>query len=247
VPLASEVEDAPVFGAADAEIGAVTRLLYHPAEPRVVGMMARPPAVAYVIDRTATYLPLAGVDLARPNRVGTRLKKLPSLRAGADSLGFDPDVTVIWTGMDVRGPADAVIGRIGDVYFDADSGEVRGMSVGSGAVAGAAHGVYIVPRRLIEGYRDGAVRISAEAADLTTSGGLAKTAAEALIAASEAAKSAGAAIGDGMVSASGATGKAIRKVAASGAVEKAAKSVAKHARSTWRDGVKAFRDGMNGE
>ena len=63
------------------------------------------------------------------------------------------------------------------------------------------------------------------------------------MAASEAAKAAGGAIEDTVIAASHATGRAIKAVSDSKVTEKAARRV----RSTWRDSVKAFREGMNDE
>ena len=247
MPLATDVEGWPLHGAKGVELGVVSRVLFHPSEARAVGVMVRPPSRLYVIERAETYLPLDAVAFAEGGGARSTLAKLPSVHAGADGLGFDPDLTVIWMGMNVRGPSETLIGHVNDVDFDASTGAVRRMAIAAGAVADAAHGRYVVPGTLVEGYREGAVRIGAEAAELVTSGGLAKTAAEAVVAAGEVARSAGAAIESGVVDASGATGRAIRKAADSQVVEKAAKSVAKTARTTWKDSVKAFRDGMHGD
>jgi uncharacterized protein YrrD len=246
VPLVIDIEGRPITGVADVELGTVARVLFHPSEPRVVGIVARPPAVLHVIERGTTYLPLAGLTFGRSG-THVELRRLPKLHVGAESLGFDPDTTVIWTGMDVRGPSEALIGRVEDVDFDPETGLVSRMSIAGGLVADAAHGRYVVTGDRVAGYRDGAIRIAVESSELPAAGGLAKSAATAAVAVSEAARKAGVVLESGVVGASAATGKAIREVAGSGAVEKAAGKAGKRMRGTWSDMKKAFRDGIDGD
>ena len=100
--LASEYEGKRLRDAAGAALGAVTRVLYHPSEPQAIGFMIRPRAVLYVLPRPQRYL---GLDTVRMTDAGPTadLTKLPSRRKGAELLGYEPDLTVIWTGMPVWG------------------------------------------------------------------------------------------------------------------------------------------------
>lgn len=240
--LASDVEGRPITGAGGIELGTIERLLYHPSEPAVIGAMVRPPAALAVVTRPETFLPLTALAFTGA-AVSTDLKKLPSQRASADKLGHDPDFTVIWTRMPVQGPSGAQIGVVSDVEFDASSGAVSRLEVAGGAIADAAHGRFVVPGRAVEGYSAGAVRIRTEAGGLEASGGFAKTAARAAVAASQRADEVGRAVEDTVVAASGATGRAIKAVADAKVAERTVKRV----RSTWRDTIKAFKEGMKDE
>lgn len=233
--FASSIEGKPLTGSGGGVLGVVSDVLYHPGEPRVIGVAVRPTALLHVVDRPGTYLPLSALSLG-PDGTTCALAKLPSTRRGTAGLGYDPETTVIWTGMTVRGSRDEEVGRVSDVEFDPDSGVVTRIDVGGGAVADVAHGRYIVPGDEIVGYRDGAVRITAEVAGLPGSGGLARAAAEGAVAASVAARAAGEAV----VEASGAAGRTIRAAADSDVTRRATRKV----KRTWSDSVQAFRDGM---
>ena len=238
--LTSEIEGNPVRGAGGAVIGTVSNVLFHPTESRAIGLMLRPPAALVVVSRPVTFLPLSAVRFDSKGAV-TDLAKLHRGRAGAQALGHDPDTTIIWTGMDVRGPSDRIMGVVSDVEFDPESGAVGRIEVAAGVVADTAHGRLVVPAELLEGYREGAVHVSVESASLEASGGLAKAAARTAVVASAAMNAVGEAVGDSVVAASGAAGRAIKKVNDSKVAEKAAARV----KGTWRDTVQAFRDGMN--
>ncbi len=239
---ASEVENEKMTGPDGEAAGTVLRLLLHPdGTPSVVGASVRPPAALVVVSRPETYLPLSALTLSGAAAgATTTLAKLPSTRASADALGFDPDRTVIWSGMPVAGPSGAVFGTVSDFEFDPVSGTVLTLFVGESVVAGAAYGKLEVPAEAIVGYSAGAVHISVEAPALDAEGGLAKAAAATVVSAAGTAAVVGDAVGGAVVAAGAATGRAIKAVKDSQVVEKAARSVG----STWRDSVKAFRDGM---
>lgn len=229
-------------GAGGVELGAVSRILYHPSEPRAVGLMVRPTAMLVVVERTETFLPLAAVTFG-DDAIRTEFKKLPTGHKAATALGYDPDTVVIWTGMNVTGPSGSPVGFVSDVDFAADTGEVRRMEVAAGAVADAAHGRYLVPADAIEGYRTGAVRVTRDQAGFETTGGMAKAAAKGVTAAAVAAAAAGAAAEDAVLAASHATGRAVKAVSDG----KVADTVTKRVRTTWQDTINAFREGRDGD
>lgn len=233
--FASRIEGKALTGTGAAALGVVTNVLYHPGEPRVIGVAVRPTALLLVVDRPGTYLPLSALTFG-PDGTHCGLAKLPSTRRAAETLGYDPETTVIWTGMAVRGPAGEEVGRVSDVEFDEESGEVTRVDVGGGAVADVAHGRYLVPGDAVLGYLDGAVRIDGEMTYLEGSGGLAKAAAEGAVAVSAAVRAAGEAV----VGASGAAGRTIKAAKESDVTKRAARTV----RRTWRDSVDAFHNGM---
>jgi PRC-barrel domain len=236
--LASDIERRELTGAGGVALGTVTDVLFHPSEPRVVGVVVRPPAALAVAKRPDTYLPLSALTFGE---AGTRcdLEALPKGRKAAEGLGYDPDTTVIWMGMPVAGPDSEPVGVASNALFDESTGRVERLDVGAGIVSDVAHGRYLVPGTEVTGYRDGAVRITADVPDLQGSGGFAKTAADGAVVAGRLAH----AVGEGVVGASGATGRAIRTVAQADIPKRAAE----RAKRTWRDSVKAFRDGMKDE
>jgi hypothetical protein len=242
VELASEVEGSTLKGPAGSVVGTLQNLLLHPSgEPTVVGASVRPPAALVVVERRETYVPLSALDF-RAGGATTSLEKLPKVRASADVLGLDPDLTVIWTGMPVAGPSGAQVGTVGDFGFDPETGAVTSLRVDGGVVANAAYGKLDIPADAVLGYASGAVRISVAAPELQASGGVAKAAAAAVVGATASLAAVGEIAGDAAVKASGAAGRAIKAASDGTVVERAAKRAGK----TWRDSVEAFREGMNG-
>lgn len=182
-----DIEGNSLTGAGGAMLGTVTNVLFHPTEPRVIGVAVRPPAVAVVVTRKGTYLPLSALSFGAEG-TSCGLDKLPTGRKAAEGLGFDPETTVIWSGMPVADPHGRAIGVVRGVSFDATSGVVDRIDVGSGTVADVAHGRYLVPGDAVTGFESGAVHITAEAGDLQGSGGLAVAAARGAVTATVAAR-----------------------------------------------------------
>jgi len=238
--LASSIEGASLLGAGGVALGSVVRVLYHPQEPRAIGVMVRGPSIYGMVERRDTFLPLAAVRF-KAGAVSSDLRKLPTGRNAADGLGFDPDTTVMWSGMPVLGPSEQPIGVVAEVEFDPASGGIATLEVAGGAVADVAHGRFLVPGALVDGYRAGAVRVTAEAGELETTGGMARVAAQTAVATSEAAKSAAAAGEAAILDASRATGRAIKSIKDARVAEKTTDRV----KSTWRDTIKAFREGKD--
>lgn len=237
--LASEVEGTSLYAADGALAGSVSKLLFHPSgEAVVVGAAVRPPVALVVVERPETYIPLSALKF-KGGHVWLLLDKLPKTKASAAKLGYDPDLTIIWSGMPVKGPSGAEAGIVSDFEFDPETGAVSELFAAGGAVADTAYGQLSVPIELVGGYSEGAVHVSAEAPELEATGGLAKAAAATVVGASGAVAAAGDAVVDVVVRAGGATGKAIKAVKDSQIAEKAARTVG----STWRESVKAFREG----
>lgn len=241
--LASEVEGAKMYEPDGALAGTLVNLLLHPSgEPVVVGAAVRPPNALVVVGRPETYIPLAVLRFER-GRVWVTTGKLPKANASAEKLGYDPRLTVIWSGMWIDGPSGAPVGVLKDFEFDPETGAVLGLVASERASATAAYGNLRIARETIVGYREGAVHVTLEAPDIDASGGLAKAAAATVVGATESVSAVGEVVEDAVVRAGGAAGKAIKAVKESQLADKAARSVG----TTWRDTVKAFKDGMKDE
>jgi hypothetical protein len=238
---ASEIEGRPLQGPDGAALGTVTKLLLEPSgAPVVVGASVRPPAALVVVERPETYVPLSALSVSG-GVVSSGLAKLPKVRASAASLGHNPDETVIWSGMPLAGPSGSRFGIVSDFDFDPVTGAVGEVLAHESATANAAYGYLSVPADDVIGYADGAVRVRLEAPQLEASGGLAKAAAAAAVGAAGSVAAAGDVVTDVVVKAGSAAGRAIKAVKDSEIVEKTARSVG----GTWRDTMKAFKDGMN--
>ena len=237
---ASQVEGERLY-APDGELaGTLVNMLFHPSgETRIVGAAVRPLNALVVVGRPETYLPLSALRFER-GHVWLLLDKLPKAHASADALGYNPDLTVIWSGMPTMGPSGTQFGTVADFEFDPVTGEVTELTAAETATANAAYGMLLIPADGIVGYAGGAVHLTREGVDLEASGGLAKAAAATVVNASESVAAAGDAVGEAVVRAGAATGRAIKAVKDSKVAEKAARSVG----ATWRDSIKAFKDGM---
>lgn len=237
---ASEVEGERMY-AADGELaGTLVNLLFHPSgDPVVVGAAVRPLNALVVVGRPETYLPLSALRFER-GHVWLMIDKLPKTRASAEKLGYNPDLTVIWTDMPTAGPSGTQFGTVGDFEFDPKTGALLELTARENATANAAYGMLVVPADAIVGYADGEIRLTREGVDLDASGGLAKASAAAVVGATESVNAVGEAVGDAVVAAGSAAGRAIKAVKDSQIAEKAARRVG----STWRDSIKAFKDGM---
>ena len=103
VTFASGIEGRRLTGADGVALGTITNVLFHPSEPRAIGFAVRPPNALAVVERPGTYLPLSALTFASDG-AHCDLAKLPSGGKAEQALGYDPDLTVIWTGMPVGGP-----------------------------------------------------------------------------------------------------------------------------------------------
>lgn len=240
---ASEVEGSALTGPDGSSLGTLETLLLHPdGSPVVVGAAVRPPAALVVVAKAQTFIPLTTLTFS-DHGVTTSLDRLPKVRDAAEALGLDPDFTIIWSGMPIEGPSGFGVGKVADFEFDPETGKVLSLLAEGGAVATAAYGVLTVPAEAIAGYSAGAVHLTREVFQLDAEGGIAKAAAAAVVGAKEAVGAVGEMAGNAVVNASGATGRAIKAAKDAQIAERAADTVGK----TWRDSVKAFREGMDGD
>jgi len=172
-------------GTTGKRLGGISGVLFHPSEPRVVGLVVKRPRIAGVIARGPVYVALAVVELGDSSvRFGT--KGLPTIASGAKAVGASWDDTVLWDAMPVRSVAGESVGAVSDVSFDFETGVVRMLRVSTGVLGDIAVGRLDVPGELVEGFDGEAVVVRAGYADLPKSGGVAKAAATTASAAKEA-------------------------------------------------------------
>ncbi len=177
MPRMSALEGTAVTGSQGKVLGSVAAVLFHPSEPRAIGVMVQRPRTAGVVARPPVYVPL-GALTARADGLVFDGKSLPSEKDTEQFLGYSWDVTVHWAHMPVRSSDGGVIGAVDDVTFDFEGGAVSSMRVSTGILGDVAVGRLEVPGELVEGFMTDAVVVSATYSDLEVSGGAAKAAAK---------------------------------------------------------------------
>lgn len=222
MPRVSSFTGRQVLGADGRVLGRVTAVLFHAAEPRMVGVEVDPGAVLGVIDRRAAYVLLGDLGFT-DDRVAFKLDadRLPRDSAGAKVLGFSWDESVVWRGMPVRSAEGDEVGAVRDVVFELETGQVTQLSVSSGPVGDVAVGRLEIPGELVSGFDGEAVIVLPGYADIPTDGGAAKVVASGVASV----KTRGEAVGEGLlqvgVAAAGALGRSLRSGVARKAIDKA--------------------------
>lgn len=175
MPRLSAYEHRDVLTAGGQRLGRVGAVLFHPAEPRVIGIQIDRSATLGMIDRP----PLFAVwsDVAVDGEV-LRLPtdKAPKDAAGERVLGYSWHDTVIWQGMPVRAESGDPVGVVSDALFARD-GELQTLIISTGAVGDLALGKLEVPRELVSGFDGESVRVLPGYNEIRAAGGAAKAAA----------------------------------------------------------------------
>jgi uncharacterized protein YrrD len=144
MPSIQDLADLPVINRKGKRVGTVNHVLFHPSEPKAVGLEVLPKSVGYVVGMPAKYTPLEDVKITK-SRVTLGEKGYPSERAVDKRFGFTWDETVIWRHMEVKTRSGRMRGLVQDAHF-ADDGTVEALSVTSGTTSDAAVG-----KRNVEG------------------------------------------------------------------------------------------------
>lgn len=165
----SHVFGAPRRSGIRPRIGRVVHVLFHPTEPRVVGMLVERPDIAMVIRRRDRILALdrAAFDGGAVNVNGSSAWD----SAAGSRLGIDWDRSVIWSGMPVRTESGRMLGSVRDAVFDPATGELNALGLSGGVTADVAVGVRDLPARLVMGFDGEAVVVADEAAQAKVDGG----------------------------------------------------------------------------
>ncbi len=222
----TDLHELPVIDARGASLGKVSRALFHPSEPVLVGFEIRMRPWAYVLERQRRYVPVSAVTMSAAQLTlaeGARLEHIGGRRAG-----IDWEQTVIWRGMPVRTASGTMLGDVKEAELDA-GGRVTRLVLGRGTTSDAAVGVREVAGESIVGFSNGAVRLDDAVATPEFSGGIAasagKTAAVVKVTAERAAK--------GAVSATTLAARAARD-----------SSVGKRAALSWKGFAEGIKEGM---
>lgn len=183
MPLISEIRGIPVAGPKGRSLGSVSEVLFHPSEPRVVGLLVEPDPLLLVFRRTPRFLPLGRVS-GWGKGVVVSSTRVPRARVGEREIGAEWDVTVIWRRMPARTEGGSEAGRVADAGFRKLSGDVTRLMLTSGMLGDAALGVREVPAEQVAGFDaaapgGGAVLIADAALEIPASGGAVRAAGDA--------------------------------------------------------------------
>jgi uncharacterized protein YrrD len=217
MPSLSGYERLAVVGAGGGQLGRVSAVLFHPSEPRVVGLQVDRGSIMGVIDQRPRYLRFDQVHELDEATIALEGDSLPGDSAGERALGFSWDDTVIWHRMPVHSAEGDEVGTVYDVVFDRDSGVVKELLVSTGAVGDMAVGRLEVPASLVRGFNGESVVVEAGYTDLQATGGAAKAAASGVAALKER----GGQVADGMLDVGVAASRALGRSLKSGMGRKA--------------------------
>ena len=155
-------------------VGRVVQVLFHPTEPRVVGLLVERSDIALVIRRRDRMLAL---DRATFGEHGVKVSGAEAWDASASRrLGVDWDRSVIWSGMPVRTESGTAVGSVRDAVFDPTTGELNALGLSGGVTADVAVGVRDLPASLVRGFDGEAIVVADETAEIKVDGGAAAVA-----------------------------------------------------------------------
>lgn len=189
--------------------GRVRATVFHPTELRAIGFVIKRPDALLMVKRKERF---AAIDRIESVEGGVCVvDAADSWDAEAcKRLGVDYDSCVIWEYMPVRTEPGQEIGLVGNVVYDEHDYAVEHIDIASGSANRLLLGSSLIPRAKIIGYRDGAIVVKDEEADLEETGGAAAKAgvawAKTKHAAAQGTKKAGDAINDGAYKAGEAIG-----------------------------------------
>lgn len=223
----SDFEHREVLGVDGGVLGTVKAVLFHPREPRVVGVEVAPPRALHVFERRPRYV-LLGELRYTSDALRMDHRTLPEDAVGEKALGYSWQATVVWRGMDVRSARSDHIGVVHDVELDPSDGSVTRLIITTGALGDAAHGTLRVPGASITGFDGADVVVLPGFDEIESTGGAARVAAQGVLKAKGAVRSAGDRIdaagdrlGDAAVSASYTAARAVGRSFRSGLGRKA--------------------------
>ncbi|MBN2247098.1 MAG: PRC-barrel domain-containing protein [Coriobacteriia bacterium] len=220
MPSITMYERRAIVGQNGRQLGRVSAVLFHPSEPRVVGVQVDRGAILGVIDQRPRYVPLDDLRIAGDEALAIEKDALPKDNEGERALGYSWDESVIWHGMPVSSTTGEQVGTVNDAEFDASTGEITVLRVSTGAVGDLAVGRLEVPRAIVRGFVRDAVVVEAGYAELTATGGAAKAAASGVTALKERSGQ----VADGMmqvgVAAAGALGRSLKSGVGRKAIDK---------------------------
>ena len=177
----TDMESRRVYGADGASLGRMSAVLFHPAQPRVVGVEITPDPYQGIVARKPRYALLKDIELVGEDGARLPVSKLPRDEAGERVLGYSWQDTVVWHRMPVHSESGDELGALSDAAFHAATGEVERISISTGLVGDAAIGKLTVGREHLRGFDGEAIVVLPGYASIDAGGGAAKHAAAGVV------------------------------------------------------------------
>lgn len=135
-------------------IGKVRRMVFHPRERRVIGFLVKRPDLAWMFHRKDLFVQIQGFDLVDGEVV---IRNTPDATdsAACKALGVNWDTCVMWEGLPLMTESGEVLGMVGTVTFDRETGAISTVLADAGATANALLGKRTIPASYIKGFRRG--------------------------------------------------------------------------------------------
>lgn len=172
-------------------LGRVRHFIFHPTKRKIVGFAVKRPDAALMFHRSDIFVALDGYRIV-DGVIMINDENESTGRSACKRLGISWDDCVIWQGLPLMTEAEQRLGYVGDVSFDAETGDVVSLKVDKGASVDFLLGESELPVDLIEGFKlgigdnlskaseddffRGAVVVLPEALALERSGGMAERA-----------------------------------------------------------------------
>lgn len=149
--------------------GRVRATVFHPNEPRVVGLVIKRPDALLMVKRKERF---AAIDRIEPVEGGISvIDAVDSWDTEAcKRLGVDYDACIIWEYMPVRTESGQEIGLVSNVVYSGDDYTIEHIDISTNSANRVLLGSSLIPREQIVGYRDGAIIVKDTEADVEEDG-----------------------------------------------------------------------------
>jgi sporulation protein YlmC with PRC-barrel domain len=183
MPAISDVEGLEMVSSIGKVLGTVKHVLFHPTEPRAVGLIVVPRPFLFLFARKERLL-LLRPEMLPPKggkEFSWRDKKLPLRDESTKGQGFTWEQTVIWRYMEVRLESGKRVGSVADVVFGRKKLGVLRLNLSGGSATDVAVGRTVVPGELVHGFDGTNVVIDDAFTTLNPTGGLAASSAKVVV------------------------------------------------------------------
>ena len=147
---------AKVYGGkkGDQKVGKVHSWVFHPTEKRCIGFLVKRPDLLLMFHRPDSFVALDGFDLEED---GLYLHDEKGSRgeAACKKMGLSWEDCVIWVGLAACTKNGNVVGRVGSVSFDINTGVVDSVVLDEGATANVLLGRRVIPASYVLGFKRG--------------------------------------------------------------------------------------------
>jgi sporulation protein YlmC with PRC-barrel domain len=172
-------------------IGRVRHLVFHPTQKKVIGFAVKRPDAALMFHREDLFVALDGFEM-QDGIILVKEDAESNGRSACKRLGVSWDECVIWQGLPLMTEDEQRLGYVGEITFDAQTGNLISVKVDKGASSELLLGEVQLPANLIKGFKlgigdnlsqtseedfyHGAIVVDPQALQLELSGGMAEKA-----------------------------------------------------------------------